>query len=67
MNKYLNTFKQIVGAQNLITDPFDLKPLNQDWQRFYTGKSELAITPTSTKMISEVLQFCNQNNIKVVP
>lgn len=31
MNKYLNTFKQIVGAQNLITDPFDLKPLNQDW------------------------------------
>ncbi|CAD8208753.1 unnamed protein product [Paramecium pentaurelia] len=67
MKKYLNSFKQIVGVQNMITDPFDLKPLNQDWQRFYQGKSELAVTPTSTKMVSEVLQFCNQNNIKVVP
>ena len=31
MKKYLNTFKQIVGIQNVITDPFDLKPMNHDW------------------------------------
>ena len=38
-----------------------------DWRGEYRGNSDLIIFPKSVKRISEILKFCQKNNISVVP
>jgi hypothetical protein len=41
--------KQIVGSNNVIEDPFELKGYNTDWTHKYVGTSKMAITPRNTQ------------------
>ena len=45
----------------------DLEPFNTDWMRKYKGHAKLVIKPGSTKEVSKVLKYCNDNMLAVVP
>lgn len=66
-------FKSILGVETAIIDGVtkdalsDLEPFNADWMRKYKGQSKLVIKPSSTKEVSEVLKYCNDNMLAVVP
>mmetsp|Transcript_9475 Transcript_9475/g.14210 ORF Transcript_9475/g.14210 Transcript_9475/m.14210 type:complete len:509 (+) Transcript_9475:32-1558(+) len=63
----VEVFKTILSPKNVTEDPHELEPLNEDWLRHYKGQSTLAVTPESTEQLSEVLKYCQKENIAVVP
>ena len=40
---------------------------NNDWTGHYEGKSKLVLKPASTKEVSEILSYCNDKKLAVVP
>lgn len=66
-------FKNILGTEAAIIDGVtedaasDLEPFNSDWMRKYKGRSKLVIKPGSTKEVSQVLSYCNEEFLAVVP
>ncbi|KAI8896219.1 hypothetical protein BC833DRAFT_598282 [Globomyces pollinis-pini] len=57
---YFNNF-------NNITDTETISSYNNDWMNKYSGKSSIVLRPKTTLQVSEILKYCNQNNIAVVP
>lgn len=45
----------------------DLAGFNEDWMRKYRGNSQLVLKPRDTAQVSQILQYCNANNLAVVP
>lgn len=64
---HVDKFKSILGTNGVKTDAHALEPLNQDWQKKWQGSSELALFPKTTEQVSEVLAYCNDENLAVVP
>ena len=62
-----------MGSQAAIIDSLsqdaaaDLEPYNNDWMRKYRGHTKLVLKPSSTKDVSMVLKYCNENALAVVP
>lgn len=47
-------------------DSIDLA-FNADWTGQYRGSSELVLRPRTTQQVSKIVQYCNENNIAIVP
>lgn len=66
-------FKQLLGASSAVIDGVttdaasDLEPFNSDWMRKYKGQTQLVLKPQTTKEVSQVLKYCNDNMLAVVP
>lgn len=45
----------------------DLQPFNDDWMNKYHGKSQIVVKPKTTQEVSEVLKYCNEQGLAVVP
>ncbi|KAG1459267.1 hypothetical protein G6F56_006199 [Rhizopus delemar] len=61
-------FKSIVGDNGLIYDnQDDLFPYNTDWMHKFRGKSQLVLKPKTTQQVSEIMKYCNQEKLAVVP
>ena len=61
----INYFSSILETNSLQTE--DLDPYNTDWMKKYKGFSKLVLKPTNIKEISQILKYCNNNNLAVVP
>lgn len=61
-------FRSILKDDNyLITDKQDLDFYNEDWMRKYKGQSQLVLKPKTTEQVSQILQYCNEKVLAVVP
>ncbi|CAO3610482.1 unnamed protein product [Cunninghamella echinulata] len=61
-------FKTIVGEQGLIYDNEDnLASFNVDWMNKYKGQFKLVLKPKTTQQVSDILKYCNEQSIAVVP
>jgi glycolate oxidase len=60
-------FRQIAGAQYVLTDKFDLEPYSHDETEDLEYYPEVAIKPNSADQISQILKICNDNLIPVTP
>lgn len=66
-------FREVLGADNALIDgvnqdAFDeLEAYNADWMRKYRGHTRLVLKPNSTKQVSKILKYCNDNLIAVNP
>ncbi|PKY22829.1 FAD-binding domain-containing protein [Rhizophagus irregularis] len=61
-------FASILPANGLIIDnEEELMPYNVDWMKKYRGKSRLVARPKTTRQISQILKYCNENKLPVVP
>lgn len=69
----MQRFRSVLGTETAIIDGVtkdassDLESFNADWMRKYKGQSRLVIKPGSTQEVSEVLKYCNENMLAVVP
>ena len=57
-----------MGSENVIDDDVDMiKSYTTDFTRKYTGHSEVVITPTTHEQVREVIQYCNERRLPLVP
>lgn len=45
----------------------DLETFNTDWMRKYRGHAQLVLKPSNTHQVSQILRYCNENSLAVVP
>ncbi len=49
------------------TPSSELEPFNNDWMDKYHGKSTTVLKPRTTQEVSEIVRWCNQRKIGIVP
>ncbi|PGH30195.1 hypothetical protein GX50_07060 [[Emmonsia] crescens] len=70
---HVQNFKTLLKSPSAVIDGFttdakdDIEPFNCDWMRKYRGHAKLVLKPQNTKEMSEVLKYCNENKLAVVP
>jgi FAD/FMN-containing dehydrogenase len=57
----------LLGADNVIIDKDEIAPYNVDFTKKYVGQCSLVVTPTKPEQVAEILAYCNQRGIAVVP
>ena len=67
MNRVIDQLKLIVGEKNILTEQKELTKYSKDWRGFYNNKSLCVVFPINTKTLKEIVIFCFENNIKIVP
>jgi hypothetical protein len=45
----------------------DVEKYNIDWMRKYRGNSSLVLKPTTPREVADVLKFCNDQQLAIVP
>ena len=60
-------FRRLLGVSAVVTDPDDLVPYNTDWMKKYKGRSRLALRPKTTEQVAEIMKYCNERSLAVVP
>ncbi|ORX54561.1 FAD-binding domain-containing protein [Hesseltinella vesiculosa] len=61
-------FRSIVGDTGLIyQNEDDLEAFNTDWMNKFRGQSQLVLKPKTTQQVSDILKYCNEQKIAVVP
>ncbi|CAG8546908.1 1603_t:CDS:10 [Dentiscutata erythropus] len=45
----------------------DLTPYNVDWLRIHRGKSKLVAKPKTTAQVSNIVKYCNEKKLAIVP
>ncbi|KAI0426137.1 hypothetical protein F5Y09DRAFT_75215 [Xylaria sp. FL1042] len=67
-------FRALLGRDSALVDGVtgavsadDMEPYNGDWMRKYRGHCRLVLKPASTQEVSQILRYCNENMLAVVP
>lgn len=60
-------FKGLINDNNVIMEKGDLEFYNEDWMRKYRGESPIVLKPKTTQQVSEILKYCNERSLAVVP
>lgn len=63
---HISAFQGLVGVENVLSDSFDIEKYTVDWTRVFKGGSVVCL-PCSTEDVSNILRYCNDNRIGVVP
>lgn len=58
---------EIVGAENFSDDPDKLRIYETDFSYTPAGAPNYVVKPIVSEEVAEVIRFCNENNIPVVP
>jgi hypothetical protein len=48
-------------------DAAELDAYNKDWMDKYHGKSKVVLRPKTAEQVSEIMKYCNERSIGVVP
>ena len=59
--------KKIVKAENILDHEDETRPFETDALSAYKQKPLAVVFPENTKEVSEILAYCNQEKIKIVP
>lgn len=60
-------FRTILEANDVITDAEAMQQYNTDWMNKFHGQSALALRPRTTQQVSQILAYCNDRRLPVVP
>ncbi|KYN06155.1 D-2-hydroxyglutarate dehydrogenase, mitochondrial [Cyphomyrmex costatus] len=60
-------FDSLLGSSRVITDPYECETYNIDFAKTVRGASQLVLKPTSTKEVSAILKYCNEQQLAVCP
>ena len=66
MNYHIENLKQIVGEPNALDHEDDIHPFLEDWRGQVKGATPLILFPLNTGHVKEIVQYCNENDIKIV-
>ncbi|MCX5832253.1 MAG: FAD-binding oxidoreductase [Deltaproteobacteria bacterium] len=59
--------KKIVGRENILVSPEDLKAYSYDGTTTWVHQPDLVLFPKNTKEVSEVMKLANREKIPVTP
>jgi FAD/FMN-containing dehydrogenase len=70
--EHIEYFRSALGLSDVLdgTTPersSELAGFNEDWMGRYRGSSQLVLRPRDTFQVSQILAYCNANNLAVVP
>ncbi|KAJ2492313.1 D-lactate ferricytochrome c oxidoreductase, partial [Coemansia sp. RSA 2049] len=68
-------FKKVLPAETILAtaeaggtaDAAELEGFNADWLNKYRGQSQVVLRPKTTQQVADVLRYCNDQRIAVVP
>lgn len=63
----LERLRQRLGADHVLTDPFEIAPWCTDWRGRYTGQPLCVARPADTDAVAAVVQACTAANVAIVP
>ena len=63
----IENFKKIVKPENVLDHEDQKRPYETDALSAYKQKPLAVVFPENTKEVSKILQYCNQERIKIVP
>jgi len=63
----IKSLKKIIKAENIIDHEDQTRPYETDALSAYKQKPLAVVFPENTKEVSKILEYCNQEKIKVVP
>ena len=71
---HVNHFKKLLGTPSAVIESVsndaatdDLEAFNEDWMRKYRGHGKLVLKPSTTEEVSQILEYCNDKMLAVVP
>jgi len=63
----LQSLRDIVGAQYVLTDTHDVQPYVTDWRGRYHGKASCVALPQSTEEVARIVRRCAAAGVSLVP
>nr|CAD7394669.1 unnamed protein product [Timema cristinae] len=66
-SNHVQFFKSILGQDRVLTDAEELETYNIDWLKMVRGSSKIVLKPKTTEEVSQILRFCNSENLAVCP
>ena len=66
-DKIVSDLKKILKDENILSDEDQTRPYETDALSAYRQAPLVVVLPETVKEISEILKYCNENKIKVVP
>src|SRR5882757_3944921 len=63
----MTALTDILGTDGVLTDAADIAPYLTDHRHLYQGRALTVALPRSVEQISQLLAYCNDNRIGVVP
>lgn len=66
-DKDVSFFEKLLSPSRVLTTRSDVEGFNIDFLRTCRGDSQVVLKPRSTKEVSEILKYCNQRKLAVVP
>jgi len=64
---HLSQFEAIVGPAYCLTDAGEMPDFTTDYRKIYVGRAMAVVRPAHTQQVSDVMRYCHQNDITVVP
>jgi len=66
-DKIIADLRKIINRDNILSHEDEIRPYETDALAAYKQKPLLVVLPETVDQVSEVLKYCNENKIKVVP
>ena len=63
----VRSLKKIIKAENVLDHEDQIRPFETDGLSAYKQKPLVVVFPENTKEVSKILEYCNNQKIKVVP
>ena len=63
----VKNLSKISGLDNVLSHADEIKPYETDALAAYTQTPLAVVLPNNTKEVSEILKYCNDANVKVIP
>ena len=66
-DKIIAALRTIVPGEGVISEEGEMRPYESDGLTAYRQLPFLVVLPETVKQVSEILQYCHDNDVKVVP
>ena len=66
-DKIASDLRGIINSKNVLSSTDELRPFETDGLTAYRQMPLLVVMPETVKEVSQILKYCNENKIKVVP
>jgi glycolate oxidase len=66
-DKIASDLRGIINSKNVLSSLDELRPFETDGLTAYRQMPLLVVMPETVEEVSQILKYCNENKIKVVP
>lgn len=63
----MSFFENIISSSRVLSNQSDIQNFNIDFLRTCRGDSQVVLKPKTTAEVAEILKYCNQRRLAVVP